>query len=230
MAQDDIKVARLRKSDMSLREVYRRSRAYYKLKSGDDKKRRYKMDIVNAKLIFRNNFEYNRSTKEWEQTGREVKFVFIVKSDPESYPRRDNIPKHTYPVTILLRDVSMGIDSPFRWRTGSLKRPKFPRRSSRDESDPRKKKSIIEENKRIQESNIRRGVQMQFFFELEWILDKYNLLFGPNYAAWPPRITNPRNHVFWDKHFLFLYIHILHPLLTNEKVITQLKSVRNPYK
>jgi hypothetical protein len=191
---------RLSSKDITIREMLILSYEYYSKK--DDKAWRSKLDIKSARLNKRNNFKYNQKTHGWEQTGRDAKLTFMVKSDPVSYTRKDKLHFHYYPVVFLLHDVSKGIDSPFKWRTGSLMKPKFSRKGmSKDQRE------------RIQEHNIKNGIQMQFFFELEFILKQFGLLFGVNWATYPPRITNPSGFPFFDKHAYFIATKIILPLI-----------------
>ena len=206
--------SRLRVGDITIEQVMRLSRIHYS--QVDDKKKRYKQDVVSGRLVSRNNLTYNRSAGEWQQTGREMKFIFQVKTDPVSYTRRDSLRVHTYPVVFIIKNFELGIHSPFRWRTGTMKKPQFA-----------KKGLPTEKRQKIQEDNIRRGIQMQFFFELSWVLKRYGLLFGPNYAAWPPRVVNPRLMPFFDKHALSILETILIPFLKRHKGSLLNRPMRN---
>lgn len=195
---------RLTKGDITLKEMLIISYDYYKKK--DDKEWRASLDVKSATLTKRNNFRYNQSKKQWEQTGRDAKFTFLVKSHPVSYKKTDSLYYHYYPVVVLLHDVSKGIDSPMKWRTGSLMKPRFT-----------KKGMTKEQRKNIEEQNLKNGIQLQFFFELSWILKQFNLLYGINYAFYPPRIANPDYFPFFDKHMYYLASKILLPLLSSSK-------------
>jgi len=191
---------RLTKKDITLKEMLIISYDYYH--KHDDKEWRAKLDIKSARLSRRQNFSYNQSKKRWEQVGRDVKFTFIVKSDPISYKKNDKLKYHYYPIIIIIHDVSKGINSPFKWRTGSLKKPIFSKKNKKQN---------------IQEQNIKNGIQMQFVYELEWILKQYNLLYGINWTTYPPRKTNPDYFPFFDKHMFYISSKILLPLLTTTK-------------
>jgi len=197
---------RLKKGDIDIDTILMLSYQYYQQDAGDDKKRRAQMDLIDGKIIARNNFSYDRSQKAWIQTGREVKFVFLVKSDPISYKREDTVKIHRFPVTFLLRDISMGMESAFRWRTGSLRMPKF-----------NKKGMTKQQRIKIANGNINNGIQMQFFFELEAVLARWGLLFGRNRTNRLPRFTNPQLIPFFDKHALICVEECLMPIFTNPK-------------
>jgi hypothetical protein len=93
-----------------------------------------------------------------------------------------------------------------KWRTGSLKKPQSIRKNLRKE-----------QRKKAQLRDLKEGVQLQFFFELEWILHKYKLLYGINWATYPPRKTNPTLFPFFDKHAFYIASRILMPLLSSSK-------------
>ena len=185
------KLNRLTKSKgLTIADVIKLSWKYYKSPQGDNKDRRMKIDVKSARLTLRQNYEYNQSTKQWEQNGRDVKIEFIVQSDPKSYKKTDNIKIHRYPCTFLIHSIDMGINSTFKWRTSSLKSPIF------------KKPGMTAQQ--IAEKNIRSGIQMQFITELMFVLKKYNLLYGRNWANRPPVKTNPKMKIFFDKHAWFI--------------------------
>jgi len=197
----DIK-RRLTSKDITIREILKMSLqdAYLHM---DNKRYRAKLDVVSAKLTVRENYDYNRKTQQWEKTGRDAKLTFVVKTDPVSYHRTDKLKFHYYPVVVLLHSPELGFDSPFKWRTGSLYKPKFP-----------KKGMSKAQRQNIELYNLKHGIQLQFFFELEWVLWKYNLLYGRNWTTRPPRVTNPNEIPFLDKHMYWVVtkvlIHLLH--------------------
>ena len=142
-------------SGFTIADIIKISWQYYKSTDGDNKASRAKVDILSAKCTARKNYEYNQSTKEWSQTGRDVRIDFIIKSDPKSYKKTDNIKTHKYPCTFLLHDIDSGIYSTFKWRTGSNKKPIF--------------KNPTMTSAQIAEKNIRNGIQLNFFFFLEFV-------------------------------------------------------------
>lgn len=193
-------MARLTKKDISIAELLQVSYQYYK--RVDDKAWRSKTDIKSARMVHRNNYEYDRKEKNWVQTGREVRLDFIVRSKPESYVKTDTVNTHIYPVTFLLRDISLGIFSPFKWRTGGYKKILFA-----------KKGMTKQQRTNVANANIINGSQMNFFFTLEWVAKQYGLLFGLCRANRAPHITNKNMDIFFDKTALSIVIKILIPLL-----------------
>lgn len=188
---------------LSLSLIYAQSLKYYKGKV-DNKLWRARVDVKSAKITMKNNFEYNRSTKTWEQTGRSSKLVIEVRTDPISYPRQDAIKIHKYPITFEFENIYQGASTAFRWREGGLKRPVF--------------KSPGKTSQQIAEINIKNGTQLQFFFELEFVLKMNNLLWGVCRANRPPKKTNPKDLVFFGKHALFCVNQIILPLLSSDKL------------
>ena len=193
---------KLKKGDISLLEILKISKAAYR-RQVDDKSRRAKIDIVNCKITVVNNFKYDYETLSWKQDPagiRHVKFIFLVKSQPTSYKKIDNIKTHMYPVYFLFRDLNDGINSSFRWRTGSFKKMLFAKPG--------------QDYKKVAEANIRRQVQPQFFFDTMQVLSMYGLLYGPNTTNKKlPKECNPHLIPFFDKHAYFCATKVLVPLL-----------------
>jgi hypothetical protein len=137
---------RLKKNDVSIREVLQLSYQYYK--DFDNKYYRQKVDVKRLYIINRVNHAYDRKLRRWVQTGREMKITFRVVSEPTSYKKIDTIKKHMYPVTFLIRDMKQGLDSSFRWRTGSLKKPQFPKNTSSKPRTIKKKRNAERTHRR----------------------------------------------------------------------------------
>lgn len=204
---------RLTKGDISFQEVYELSKLYYK--KHDDKKERMKLDVLSASLTARKNYTYDRSTRQWIQTGREVLFTFLVRTKPVSYKKTDSIKIHKYPVYFLFRDLSMGMNSAFRWREGNMyARPSFARQGMN-----------AKQRQMIADLNIRKGIQLNFFFNVMQLADFYGLLHGPNFTnkQFPTR-ANPELWIYFGKHALACINKILIPLLTREEGKAALKS------
>jgi len=199
---------RLTDQGITLADILKWSRAYYKSKGGDNKAYRCKLDIHSARLTQRKNYEYNAETKQWEQTGRDALFVFLVKSKPISYQKIDEVDTHWYPCYFLIHDINKKMRSTVRWRTGSLKKPIFAQKGS--SKDQRVK---------IANKNVKNQVQMQFFFESEYLLQQKKLLWGRSWANRPPKIANPKNRIFFDKHAYGCVTQILMKLFNNERFI-----------
>ena len=192
--------SRLKKGDITIAELLQVSYQYYR--SVDDKAWRSKVDIKSATMVHRNNYTYDRKEKGWVQTGREVRLDFYVRSKPESYKKIDTVSTHIYPVVFLLKNLSDGIYSSFRWRTGGMKKVLFPKKGMT------KQQRIM-----IANANIRNGSQLNFFFHLEWVAKQYGLLFGPCRANGAPDTVNKSKEIFFDKTALYIVVHILIPLL-----------------
>lgn len=206
---------RLRKTDIPLIEVLQLSRRLYK-GTVDDKAKRGRLDISGGRVTLRNNLAYNPGTKSWEQTGRELRIDFEIKTTPTSYVRQDTIRVHKYPVSFLIKDLSLGALTPFRWRTGSWKKPLFAR------AGLKKEKRIS-----IANQNIKNGVQMQFFFELEQVLSLWGLLFGPNHTNKRlPLSVNPTLAPYFDKHAFFACSKLLLPFLQSPRRADVLDRMR----
>lgn len=177
----------------------------------DDKKNRAKLDVITGKIVTKNNFTYDRSKKQWVQSGQSSKLLFEIKTDPVSYVKNDTIKIHKYPVTFEFKNLSLGLGSPFKWREGDQKAVilKKPGASSTD----------------IANINIKNKTQLQFFFEMEWVAKINNLLWGRCRAKWFPRITNPRGYIYFGKHAYYLMKKIVIPLLSSGKL--NQKAVKN---
>lgn len=198
-------MGKLVKGDISIRELLLLSNSVYG-KEVDDKSNRARLDVKSGKIVARRNMAYNAKTRTWEQTGRDVKIEFMVSSDPISYPKIDTIKKHVYPVTFLIHEISKGIDSSFRFRVGSLKMPVFA-----------KKGSTKKERIKIANTNIQNQVQLNFFFNLEWVLKQYGLLYGRNRTNGPPNVTNKKLIPYFDKTSYWIVSRLLIRLLGTRK-------------
>lgn len=196
---------KLTRGEITLRQLYELSSTVYGTQV-DDKEARANIDIVSGKITTRNNFRWDRKTKTWEETGRASKLTFIVITNPTSYKKSDNLRIHKYPVIFWFKDISMGLDSPFRWRTGSQFKPRFPLKSASKE-----------QKKKLLENNIKNGIQMQFFFELEFVSRLWGALYGRCRANRPPTKTNPKKLLYLDKHAWFLTNKIVIPLFNSGK-------------
>lgn len=192
---------RLRKGDISIYELLELTQALFRSGKVDDKEYRSKLDVISAKLRYRNNLTYDRSLKKWVQTGREVRLDFNVRSDPISYKKNDTVKIHQFPVSFLVREWDKGIDSAFRYRSGSLYRWESAKKKVREGRNEQEKDRIRKENLAITNRNIKRGIDAHFVFHLMFVLDAYDLLFGPNTALRrAPNKTNPDLLPYFEKH------------------------------
>lgn len=208
---------RLEKGDITLREILTLSRSVYG-KLVDNKKARLR-DIVSAKFNARTNLTYNREKNDWEQTGREVKIQFLVVTDPVTYERpKWDTKKHKYPITFLLKDFDAGMDSAFRARVGSNFKPKFHKKKVREQTSDAAKDKVRKDNQKIDEYNLAKGIQLQFFFDSMRVYRLWGLLFGPDYTKWNPMIRNPRLIPFFSKHEFFIVTKIFPRMFNNPKL------------
>lgn len=207
---------KLKKDDVPFIEIFQLSMVYNK--TVDDKKKRAKLDVINGRVIKKQNFVYNQSTKRWEQTGREFLFVFMVSTDPISYKKQDTVKIHKYPIYFLFKDLGAGLKSPFRWREGSNAKPTFPRRGM----NARKRLDIIN-------NNIKKGIQLDFFFNTMALANKFGLLYGVDTTNKRfPTKANPKLIPRFSKHAYFLAEKILIPLLSNPTKLS--KMLNQPIK
>lgn len=197
---------KIKKGDIPIKEIYKISKTLY-YKEVDNKSARMKLDIIQARITKRKYFEYDRHTKQWVQQDvgkRHVKFEFIVASQPVSYKKSDTVKIHRYPVVFVFYDLGMGWNSPFRWRTGSLKKPKFA-----------KKNSSKNERLKITNANIKNGIQLDFFFKLEALLSWMGILYGPDLTNHQmPLKANPKLIPYFDKTSLYCVEKLLQYVLS----------------
>ena len=194
------KLNRLTKQGLTIKDIITISYQYYRSSKGDDKSKRSDLDIVSAKVTARKNYEYNRSSKSFEQTGRDIKFEFLCKSKPVSYKKTDSINIHKYPITILIHNIDAGLNSTFKIREGSLKKPIF--------------KNTKMNSEQLANRNILNGVDLHFVYNLMFTYKQYNILYGINYTTRPPKFTNPKMIPYLGKHSWFIITKIMIPLLT----------------
>jgi len=195
-------MARLKKKDITIRELYELSNAVYKNPKFDNKRARVKLDILSTRTVMRNNLEKDENGN-WKQVGRSVKIIGKIRTEPLSYKKTDNISPHIYPVTFLIYDIKKGMDSPFKFRTGSEFKYRTITKRVNECKTKKEKDSQRKKNNDIRELNIKKGIQAQFRFELEMVLSMYNLLYGKNMSNRQlPREKNPTLTPFFDKHSL----------------------------
>ena len=222
-------MAKLTKKDINFIDIIRMSYEYYG--EFDDKIYRMGLDVNNVYIISRFNHKYDRKLRRWVQTGRDVKIIFNVISRPVSYSKQDTIAIHKYPVTFLIHNIEKGLQSSFKWRTGSLKKPLFYKSKFKGKNlTNRQKKVNSRERIRIINQNIKNGVQLDFFFNLEAVLKQYDLLYGINYAKWlpkqvknPPKNKNIKHIPYFDKTALYVYIHYLQYFFKNSEILNKIK-------
>lgn len=103
--------------------------------------------------------------------------------------------KHEYQVTIQMDSLSID-DDRIKLRTGADAKWDFSAKGKSSTSGTGRSKRIVEG------SNIKRGLNGDFFFRLSWVYQQNGILFGRNFANGPPVKTNPHMIVFLDKHMI----------------------------
>jgi len=210
---------KLTKKDISLREMIELSYSVYG-NEVDNKKSRANIDVKSAKITFRNNLELIDGR--WTQTGRNIKITLLCETIPTSYKKNDDLLIHQYPVTFLIRNINEGIDSTFRFRSGSFAKWRFPTKKISEGRNTKEKDRIRKDNKRIRESNLRNKLDGHFFFYLMQVLDMYGLLYGPNTTNRDlPKKTNPKMIPYFDKHSLYCLEKIIIPILNNRELLNE---------
>lgn len=137
-----------------------------------------------------------------------TKFIIRTQSTPQYYPyytrldrwgrRRSRQMKyrHQYGVTIQLDRLSLHV--PFKGRVGALGKWDFG-----PNGKPKKVNGII-----VEGSNVRRGINGDFFFRCEWVWHNEGILFGRTWTNGPPSRVNPYKIIFAPKHFIAA-VHLL---------------------
>jgi len=206
-------MSKLKKGDITLAEMWALSKKVYKGEV-DNKKKRMKMDIVSGKVLVTSNFEYDKNARQWIGTGkRHVKFQFLIKSKPVSYKKEDTIAIHKFICTFVFYDWGLGIRSPFKYRSGGMK--KFL---------PTPKGSNKEKRIKIANQNIMNMTDIWFLMNLEYVLKAYGLLYGPCRANRPPLKTNKGLTPYFEKHGLACVEMILIPILRNPSLTGKILS------
>jgi hypothetical protein len=174
---------------------------------GDNKHLRARVDVRRAQRASSQNLYYNKDTKKWEnKTPESVVLLFYVRTVPRSYKPKDNLPFHIYPVYFEIEEPDKLWDSKFKWRTGSF----YP--------IPKYKKSVSPQQKQRQQTIlIKKGVQIQFAYEMMFLLYMKNMLFGTYTLPIKslPRKTNPRKMIYFDKHAYYIVLRVLPRYLTS---------------
>lgn len=103
--------------------------------------------------------------------------------------------KHQYDVTIQMEELSLDCDA-IKLRTGADARWDFTKNGKGYWVGKGRQKHYIEG------SNVKRGLNGDFFFRCSALYAQAGILFGRNFANGMPRKTNPNNVLFLDKHML----------------------------
>ena len=102
--------------------------------------------------------------------------------------------KHRYDIFLQMDSLSLD-DNRIKLRTGSEYKPDFNKSTANGHWEGRGRNRHY-----IEGSNVRRGINLDFFYRLEWIYAEQGILYGRNWATYPPIKTNPKRIVFLDKH------------------------------
>ncbi|MBD3216576.1 MAG: hypothetical protein GF311_28435 [Candidatus Lokiarchaeota archaeon] len=191
--------------------------------------------VQNTHAHFKNRFDYKlrdfvgvvkvKSIKFFEvktgQFGR--RYVIETKSFPQYSPyftpvdsrgrerKKQKSLKHNYEIYIELESLS--INSRFRAREGSLKKPVFSASPKVKYREMKKKlkntKTGFWEWKKIKvpvgvedDINAKKGVNLDFVYRSMWLWYEEGILYGKNYTNRPPNKTNPHGIKFAGKHML----------------------------
>ena len=123
-------------------------------------------------------------------------YPYYTKKDNRGRPRtKQRTYKHQYDVTIQMEKLSLDCDA-IKLRTGADAKWDFTKAGKGYWMGKGRNKRWVEG------SNIKRGINGDHFFRLSYIRQQAGILFGRNFAEWPPRKTNPKMIQFLTKHEL----------------------------
>jgi hypothetical protein len=105
--------------------------------------------------------------------------------------------KHEYQVTIQMDSLSID-DDRIHLRTGADAKWDFTEKGKGHWTGTGRNRKFIEG------TNIKRGINGDFWFRLSWIRKEAGILYGRNYAEWFPKTTNPHGIQFLTKHELMV--------------------------
>ena len=103
--------------------------------------------------------------------------------------------KHQYDIIIQMEKLSLDCDA-IKLRTGADAKWDFTKSGKGYWQGKGRNKRWIEG------SNVKRGINGDFFFRSSYLFHEAGILFGRNFAEWPPRKTNPKMILFLDKHMI----------------------------
>ena len=123
-------------------------------------------------------------------------YPYYTKKDNRGRPRtKQRTYKHQYDVIIQMEKLSLDCDA-IKLRTGADAKWDFTKAGKGYWLGKGRNKHWIEG------SNIKRGINGDFFFRSSYLFHEAGILFGRNFAEWPPRKTNPKMILFLDKHMI----------------------------
>ena len=123
-------------------------------------------------------------------------YPYYTKKDSRGRPRtKQRTYKHQYDVTIQMEKLSLDCDA-IKLRTGADAKWDFTKAGKGYWMGKGRNKHWIEG------TNVKRGINGDFFFRSSYLFHEAGILFGRNWAEWPPRKTNPKMILFLDKHMI----------------------------
>jgi hypothetical protein len=204
----------LKKGEITLKQIYQISADYYKKKKGTTTEKAVSYTITNTIVKAQGTVKFNEETNKWEGLNRAVRFEFAVKCKElmTSKDKKRMEEKITdYPVIFSLMDIDLGLDSPFKWRTGANKAPMFQTAGM-----------TLQQRENVTTQNRQNKVYLPFFFELEGVLPAYALLEGENHTNAPPKKANPQLVPYFDKLAMFCFENAIINMFNNAKVLAKL--------
>jgi len=177
--------------DLSIRKLIKLTYQYFP--SRIDTKERDIISRIKIKEIKTYSGSTNRKKFIIESSSYPQYNPYFTKKDSRGRERgKQRAYKHKYDVTIQLDTLSVDTTG-IKLRTGADARWDFTS-AGRPKKDSRGK---IKEG-----TNVKRGLNGDFFFRLSYAYKKYGILFGRNWAVGAPTKTNPKQIPFLDKHAL----------------------------
>jgi hypothetical protein len=205
---------KLKKGEITLKEVYQITVDYYtKFKSTVNLKALpYILKNIVAKA--QGELQYDAEKLEWTGSNKALRIEFIVQTKDKVATKNKatfETKPHDYPVTFFINDISEGLDSTFKWRSGADVMPVFQRAGM-----------SLMERENITQQNYNNKVYLPFFFELEGVLPLYDLLEGHNHTKEPPKKTNPKLIPYFDKLALFCFENGIINLFNNPGILLKM--------
>ena len=166
---------------------------YRHMENRFDYKDRDVLKGIRIKKVYQYNLSKNvkRTTYIIESYSYPQYYPYYTKKDSRGRERTyQRTYKHQYDVTISLDRLS--INAPVKLRLGSNAMWDF---------TPRGRSKKI--NGRVQEgTNVKRGINGDFFFRCSYLYKQHGILYGENKANGAPVKANPKMIVFLPKHIL----------------------------
>ncbi len=137
-----------------------------------------------------------RTTFKIESRSYPQYYPYYTRLDKRNRPRsKQRSYRHEYEIILQMDSLSIN-DDRIKLRTGADAKWDFSERGKSKKVGRGRNQRIIEG------SNIKRGLNGDHFFRLSWIRRESGILYGRNYAGWFPKQTNPKGIQFLTKHEL----------------------------